>query len=100
MAAEDKRGSGFDLSIHTDTHAVVVQTETNRIHGNIHVRENERVKDALNTSDLFIAMTDVRILDVHGMTLLTTTDFLAINRQSIAWVMEDNQAAGQAKLNT
>jgi len=90
MAAEGTRGTGFEVGIHTDTRPIIVQTETNRIHGKIHVRENERVKDALNTTELFIAMTDARILDVNGMTLLTTTKFLAINRSAIIWVMEDD----------
>ncbi|MDA1329670.1 MAG: hypothetical protein DWG76_01910 [Chloroflexi bacterium] len=85
------RGSGF--VVHTEKQPVIIQTQTNRIHGNIHVRENERIKDALNTSDAFVAMTDVTVLDINGMTLLFKSGFLAINRLEVIWVTQDDSKA-------
>ncbi len=77
------------LVIETKKLPVILQTETNRIHGKIHLRENERIKDALNTSDKFIAMTDVLLFDRIGNSLVQKSAFMAINLTKIIWVFED-----------
>ena len=80
--------------IETQQLPVIVQTETNRIRGKMHLRENERIKDALNTSELFIAVTEVRIFDEAGLSLLYETAFLAINRTKVIWVVQDGANLG------
>jgi len=89
------RGSGFQVPrIETTPIQVIVQTATNRITGQLHLRESERIKDALNTSDDFIALTGVKVFDQLGMSLLYETPFLAINRSSLSWVLEDGGNLG------
>ena len=82
------------LMIQTTECPVIIQTETNRIRGNIHLRENERIKDALNTSEEFIAMTAVKVFDQEGLSLLYETGFLALNRTKVVWVVEDSANIG------
>lgn len=86
------RDRGFRPFINTNQFPVIIQTQHNRIHGNLHTRESERIKDGLNSTDAFIALTQVRILDVHGTLELRKSDFLAINRNHIIWVIEDKTA--------
>ena len=80
--------------IQTTLLPIVLQTHTNRIKGKIHLRENERIKDALNTSDSFIAITEVKVFDVEGLALIYETGFLAINLAKISWVIEDGANIG------
>jgi hypothetical protein len=88
------RERGFRPLISTLQFPVIIQTQHNRIHGNLHTRESERIKDALNSTDNFIALTQVRILDIHGTIELRKSDFMAINRSHIIWVIEDKPPTG------
>lgn len=88
----DSKGKTFTPVISTQHTPVTIQTTTNRIVGNMHLRENERLKDALNTSEDFIAITDAQILDLEGLNLISQAEFLAINRQRIVWVRERQQS--------
>lgn len=82
-------GKTFSHVVHTQGFPVVIQTASNRIYGTLHLREKERIKDSLNLSEPFIAVTKARVYDTEGKTLLHETDFLALNRRSIDWVFED-----------
>ena len=83
--------------IETRETPAIVQTDTNRIRGKLHLRENERIKDALNTSDTFIAITEAKVFDVEGLALLYETGFLALNRQKVVWVIEDGCSIGASQ---
>jgi hypothetical protein len=87
------RERGFRPIVNTTAYPVIIQTADNRIQGNLHARENERIKDVLNSTETFIALTQVQILDIHGTLELRKSDFLAINRDQIVWVIE-NKASG------
>ncbi len=90
-----EQGSAFHLNrIETNPIKVIAQTATNRMTGQIHLRENERIKDALNTSDDFIAFTGVKVFDELGLALQYETPFLAINRKHLVWVIEDGGNIG------
>ncbi|MEX2161220.1 MAG: hypothetical protein WD751_04820 [Anaerolineales bacterium] len=85
---------GFRPFVNTNQYPVIIQTVNNRIHGNLHTRESERIKDALNANEAFIAITNVQILDSEGATQIRKADFLAINRANIIWVIEDKPPTG------
>lgn len=89
----NNRERGFRPIVNTTAFPVIIQTADNRIHGNLHARENERIKDVLNSTETFIALTQVQILDIHGTLELRKSDFLAINRAQIVWVIE-NKTSG------
>ncbi len=82
-------GKTFSHVVNTQGVPIVIQTETNFIRGILHLRDNERVKDALNTSEQFMAVTHAQLFDSKGDKLLYETDFLAINRRSLVWIFED-----------
>jgi hypothetical protein len=85
---------GFRPQINTLQFPVIIQTMHNRIVGNLHTRENERIKDALNSTEPFIALTQVKIFDADGGRELNQSDFLAINRSNIIWVIENRMPTG------
>lgn len=85
---------GFRPFVNTVQYPVIIQTLHNRIHGNLHTRESERIKDAVNSNELFIAITNVQIFDSDGVIEMKKSDFLAINRQNIIWIIENKATTG------
>ncbi len=90
-------GKTFSHVVSTTGFPVVIQTESNLIHGILHLRANERIKDALNGSEEFLAITNAQVFEREGNNMLYETGFLAVNRRSIVWVFEDE--AGYEELS-
>ncbi|MHB0987836.1 MAG: DUF6812 domain-containing protein [Bellilinea sp.] len=68
---------------------IVLQTTTHRIHGMMHVRVGDRVKDELDTADHFLAVTNAELFDISGTNLMFKTNFLAVNLNQIIWVIPE-----------
>ncbi len=64
---------------------VHIQTSIHRIHGYVHVRPDDRIKDEINQNERFLAVTDATIFSLTGEEILKT-DFLAVNREQIIWM--------------
>jgi hypothetical protein len=75
---------------------VMIQMVTQRIHGNIHVKQGQRIKDELDTTEKFLAITDALIYSADGQ-ILYQTNFIAIQRDEIIWVMPDNDITDRSK---
>jgi hypothetical protein len=75
---------------------VMIQTVANRIHGNIHVRQGQRLKDELDLQEKFIAITEAVIYLPDGQ-VLVQTNFLAVQRDKIIWVMPDSEIEDPSK---
>ncbi len=91
MAIEyDEKGKFFTDIIQKIAVHAMVQTTSQLIHGNIHVREGERLKDELDRDELFLAMTDAGILGVDGQVQFVAP-FLAVRRSQIVWVLPDEE---------
>ena len=86
----DERGKFFTMVISKEAVPVVVQTTTHRIRGYVHVKPGERLKDELNSEEPFFAITDGEVMDMNGSSLYHS-DFLAINRQQIVWLLPEDQ---------
>jgi hypothetical protein len=86
----DEKGKFFTdlipkIAVHT-----VIQTTGQLIRGNVHVRQGERFKDALDRDELFLAVTDCVIVGPEGETLFQAP-FLAVRRSQIIWAMPDKE---------
>jgi hypothetical protein len=91
----DEKGKLFTEVIAKDKVRSHIQTETHHILGNVHVRRGERLSDELNQATVFLAITEADIYTPEGQ-LLYSTDFVAVNRKHIIWLMPiDSQAASQ-----
>lgn len=82
----DEKGKFYTDIIKKEEVFAHIQTIANRIMGYIHIRIGDRLSDEINQEKLFLAVTGAEIYDLAGG-LLYTSDFLAVNRQQIVWLM-------------
>jgi hypothetical protein len=89
----DEKGKIFTDIVSKVSIPATVQTTTHLIHGHLHVRRDQRIKDELDLNENFLAMTDVTVMGPDGQTLFQAP-FLAVRRSHIIWVLpEQNQGA-------
>jgi len=86
----DDKGKFFTEIISKEAVPVIIQTLTHRINGYLHVRPETRLKDEINQTELFLAVTEADVYDFAG-NLLYRTDFLALNREAIIWIVPEDQ---------
>jgi hypothetical protein len=86
----DEKGKFFTPVVSKEEVPAMIQTLTHRLHGTIHVRQGERVKDELNRDEPFLAVTNVEIYNTRGE-VLYRCQFMPINRSHIIWLIPDDQ---------
>jgi len=86
----DDKGKIFTNFISKKTVPATIQTLTHRIHGEIHVRPSERLKDELNRSEQFLAITNAAVFDTRGQEIYRC-EFLTLNREHIVWLIPDEE---------
>jgi hypothetical protein len=92
----DDNGKFFTDIVSKTPVAVMIQTTTHRIHGNMHVARDLRLKDELDLPEKFIAITDA-IVYTPDDRVLYQTGFLAVQRGEIIWVIPDSEMLDQSK---
>jgi hypothetical protein len=90
MIRFDEKGKFFTDVVSKESVTVIIQTPSGRVHGKIHIRPDERLKDALNQAESFFAVTEATIYDVNNKEIYRT-DFLAIQREYIIWLLPEDQ---------
>ena len=93
----DNKGKIFTEVISKDPIDVLVQTTTHLIRGTVHVRQDERLKDELDKSIPFLALTEVSVLNAAGETLYEN-DFAAIQRSQIVWLIPEESEEDEESL--
>jgi hypothetical protein len=86
----DEKGKFYTNVVSKVAVHAAVQTTSQLVRGNIHVRQGERLKDELDRDELFLAITEASVLGSDGQ-ILFETPFLAIRRSQIVWVMPDRE---------
>jgi hypothetical protein len=90
----DEKGKVFTDIVSKVAIQATVQTTTHLMRGYLHVRRDQRLKDELDHSDKFLALTDVSILGPDGNSLFQAP-FVAVQRAQIVWVIpEQNKDEG------
>jgi hypothetical protein len=92
---EDK-GKIFTDVVRTEKADVIIHTTTNIIiHGCLHIRLDNRLKDELDMDEAFVAITEAVVLDAQGNEIYKT-DFLAVNRSQIVFLVpvRDQEESG------
>lgn len=84
----DEKGKIFTDIVSKVAIQATVQTTTHMLRGNIHVRRDQRIKDELDISENFLAMTEVSVLGPDGQALFQAP-FLAVRRSHIVWVIPE-----------
>jgi hypothetical protein len=70
----------------------IIQTVTHRIEGLVHVRLDGRVKDELDRSELFLAVTDAKVFNLEGV-VVHEAEFMTVSRSQIVWVIPKDDTA-------
>ena len=70
--------------------SVIIQTVTNRIEGFVHVRMNERIKNELDRTEPFLAITEAKVFAADD-SVLFEAPFLSIARCQIVWVIPSDE---------
>jgi hypothetical protein len=86
----DDKGKFFTDIVSKTPVSAMIQTVTHRIHGNIHVGLDRRIKDEMDLPEKFIAVTDAVIYSSDERVLYRTR-FLAVQRCEIVWVLPDSE---------
>jgi len=94
----DDNGKFFTDIISKTPIPAMIQTVTHRIHGNIYITQDRRLKDELDLPEKFIAVTDAVIYSPDGQELYQAS-FLAVQRNEIVWVLPDSEMADSSKRN-
>lgn len=82
----DDKGKFFTEVISKETTPVIIQTPTHRIEGNIHIRPGQRLKDEINQSEPFFAVTDAVVYPNGGGEAYQSA-FMVVYREYIIWLM-------------
>ena len=82
----DEKGKFFTDIISKEVIRSDIQTVLHHIRGDVHVRKGERLSDEINQPVVFLPVTKAEIYNQDGE-LLYTSDFLAVNREHIIWLM-------------
>ncbi len=82
----DDKGKVFTDVVPKVSIPAVVQTTQHLIQGNVHVHRDERLKDELDRDELFLAITNAKVLGGDGQVLFEAR-FLAVRRAQIVWVI-------------
>jgi len=82
----DERGKIFTRVINKIPVNVIIQTTVQLIHGQIHIKQDERLSDLLNLEEIFIPVTNAIIYSLEGQ-ILYEANFAAINRGQIIWIL-------------
>ncbi len=84
----DEKGKIFTDIVTKRAIPATIQTTTHLMRGLIHVRRDQRIKDELDLSENFLALTNVSVLSPDGQTLFQAP-FLAVRRSHIIWVLPE-----------
>lgn len=86
----DEKGKIFTQVVSKHPVQVVIQTIHHTIRGTIYIRPDSRVKDDLNNSDPFLAVTNAVVYGGQKEELYRT-GFLVVNTSHIIWVIPEEE---------
>ena len=92
----DDKGKFFTEIVSKETIQVIIQTPTNHISGQMHIRPDERLRDAVNQAESFLAITEATIYDLNQKELYRC-NFLALNRDHIIWILPYDQVVEEKR---
>jgi hypothetical protein len=84
----DEKGKLFTNIVQKTPIPATIQTLTHRIHGEVYMKPDERLKDELNRSEQFLAVTNASILNDQGEVAFSCK-FLTLNKNQIVWLIPD-----------
>lgn len=89
QSPKEERTKVFSNVIFKRPVAVIIQTTEHRICGNVHVRPDDRLRDELNQSEQFVAVTNATVYNAEDQVLYRSR-FIAVNVAQIIWLIPQN----------
>lgn len=89
--AYDEKGKVFSHIVHKDVLRARIQTVTNQIIGDIYIEHEKRIKDVLEFTETFIAITAAKVYSPDG-SLVYEAPFLTLNRNHIVWLAIEEES--------
>ena len=86
----EEKGKIFTNVVPKTPVPAIIQTATHRISGEVYMKPDERLKDELNRSEQFLAVTNARIYNDLGE-VLYTSKFLTLNKDHVVWLIPDTE---------
>jgi hypothetical protein len=87
MNRVDQKGKLYTERVRKAEVRVLISTVQGVVEGNMYLAPGQRVKDLLNSSlEDFLAVTDATV-ERHGRTEPARTEFIALNKHHIVWVV-------------
>ncbi|HML39681.1 MAG TPA: hypothetical protein PKD23_03265 [Bellilinea sp.] len=86
----DEKGKIFTQVVTKEPVNVIIQTNTHRIQGKLHIRPEDRLKDELDNCSHFLAVTNASVFNLDGSGSPVRTAFMAVNIDAVVWVIPDN----------
>ncbi len=86
----DEKGKIFTQVVSKQPVRVIIQTIQNKIRGAIYIRPDSRVKDELNDSERFLAVTNAVVFNSQEEEI-HRSNFLVINTNHIVWVIPEEE---------
>jgi hypothetical protein len=91
----DEKGKIYTNIIQKQAIWVTLQLANARVHGLIYIRGNERIKETLDEAEPFLALTQAEIFSADGTISQLKTNFLAVNKAQILWLLPDIELVGK-----
>jgi hypothetical protein len=82
----EEKGKIFTQVVTKEPVEVIIQTTTVQIHGQVHVKLDDRLKDELDKTPGFLAVTNATILPDNPNSSPISTNFMAVNVNHIIWI--------------
>jgi hypothetical protein len=86
----DDKGKIFTQVVAKHPVQVIIQTIQNMIRGTIYIRPDSRVKDDLDVSERFLAVTKAVVYNSQNE-VIYQSDFLVVNTSHIIWVIPEEE---------
>lgn len=87
----EEKGKIYTQVVTKEPVDVIIQTTSHQIHGKIHIKPGDRLKDELDSCEHFLAVTDAIVLNYYGKGTPLPTSFMAVNMGAVVWVIPDDK---------
>jgi len=86
----NEKGKFFTNVINKETVPAKIQTLTHLVEGEVHVRQDQRLKDEMDLAEPFLAVTNATLYASDGSVFLRTK-FIAIKREQVIWITPSDE---------
>lgn len=84
------KGKVFTKVVRKNVVRAHIQVSTHLIIGDVYLKRDTRIKDKLEFTEQFIAITDAEVYDLSGQ-LVYNVPFLTVNREQIIWLVPEKE---------